>query len=64
MDMPDYKYLCAACGHEWNQFQEAGVIPITECPACKKNRARRLWSPKAHPDTAAENSPSSDDGKG
>jgi putative FmdB family regulatory protein len=40
--MPTYEYKCEACGHKFERFQSIMAGPIKQCPACKKNKARRL----------------------
>ncbi len=40
--MPTYEYKCAACGHAFEQFQSITAEPIKKCPACGKNKVRRL----------------------
>ena len=40
--MPTYEYECAACGHEWEQFQSITASAIRKCPKCGKHKARRL----------------------
>jgi putative FmdB family regulatory protein len=40
--MPTYEYECAACGEKFEKFQSITAKPIRKCPACGKNRAKRL----------------------
>lgn len=40
--MPTYEYACDACGHEFEEFQSIKAEPLKKCPACKKNKLRRL----------------------
>jgi putative FmdB family regulatory protein len=40
--MPTYDYKCDACGHAFEQFQSMSSEPIRKCPACKKNKVKRL----------------------
>ena len=40
--MPTYEYKCEACGHKYERFQSITAEPIKQCPACKKNKAKRL----------------------
>ncbi|MFA6132941.1 MAG: zinc ribbon domain-containing protein [Phycisphaerae bacterium] len=40
--MPTYDYECQACGEKFEQFQSIVALPIRKCPACKKNKVRRL----------------------
>lgn len=39
-----YEYLCTACNHEWEASQPISEAPLTQCPACKKNTAKRQIS--------------------
>lgn len=41
--MPTYDYECDACGHEMELFQSITEDPIKKCPACRKNKLRRLF---------------------
>ena len=40
--MPTYDYQCDACGHTFEEFQSMKDEPLKKCPACKKNKLRRL----------------------
>lgn len=40
--MPTYEYECDDCGHEFELFQSMKEDPIQLCPACGKDKARRL----------------------
>jgi putative FmdB family regulatory protein len=40
--MPTYEYRCDACGFEFEKFQSISAVPIRKCPACGKNRVKRL----------------------
>lgn len=40
--MPTYEYECRGCHHLFELFQTITAKPITRCPKCKKNKARRL----------------------
>jgi putative FmdB family regulatory protein len=40
--MPTYEYKCNACGHKFERFQSIMAGPIKQCPACKKNKVKRL----------------------
>lgn len=40
--MPTYDYECQACGHKFEEFQSIKAPPIKTCPACGKNKVRRL----------------------
>ena len=41
--MPTYEYVCDACGHEFDEIQSFKEEPLKKCPACKKNKLRRLF---------------------
>src|SRR5262245_25396111 len=41
--MPTYDYVCDACGHEFEEFQSFSEEALKKCPACKKNKLRRLF---------------------
>ncbi len=40
--MPTYDYLCDACGHELELIQSMSEAPKRKCPACGKQKLRRL----------------------
>ncbi len=40
--MPTYDYRCEACGHELELFQSISESPRRKCPACGKQRLRRV----------------------
>lgn len=40
--MPTYEYVCDACEHQFEEFQSITADPLKKCPACKKNKLRRL----------------------
>ena len=42
--MPTYEYRCSNCGHQLEEFQNISDEPLTKCPACKKNKLKRLIS--------------------
>ena len=42
--MPTYEYACEACGHKFEEFQSIMAKPVKKCPACKKNKVKRLIS--------------------
>ena len=42
--MPIYEYACAACGHEFEEWQKITDGPIKVCPKCKKRKVERLIS--------------------
>ena len=39
--MPTYDYICAACDHEWEEFQAMSAKPSRKCPECGKLKAKR-----------------------
>ena len=41
--MPTYDYLCDGCGHKFELFQSMTDRVQRKCPACKKNKLRRLF---------------------
>ena len=42
--MPTYEYGCEACGNTWEVEQRITEDPLKDCPACKKQSAKRLIS--------------------
>lgn len=40
--MPTYDYVCDACQHAFEEFQSMTAAPLKKCPACSKNKLRRL----------------------
>lgn len=40
--MPTYGYRCENCGHEFEEFQLITASPLRKCPACGKNKLKRL----------------------
>jgi putative FmdB family regulatory protein len=40
--MPTYEYVCNNCGYEFEQFQSMKAGPLRKCPACSKNKLKRL----------------------
>ena len=40
--MPTYDYLCEACGHEFELFQQMSAAHETTCPECGKESLKRL----------------------
>ncbi|MBN1823023.1 MAG: zinc ribbon domain-containing protein [Endomicrobiales bacterium] len=32
--MPIYEYLCASCGHRFEELQNMGDKPVSVCPQC------------------------------
>ena len=39
--MPTYDYICSACGHAWEEFQQMSDKPLKLCPKCKAKKAQR-----------------------
>jgi putative FmdB family regulatory protein len=39
--MPTYDYVCAACGHAFEQFQEMSAKKLRKCPKCGKSALER-----------------------
>lgn len=39
-----YEYACTACAHEWEAEQSIKDAPLTECPKCHAQTARRQIS--------------------
>jgi putative FmdB family regulatory protein len=42
--MPTYRYRCADCGNEFDQFQKFSEDPLTTCPTCS-GKVRRVIQP-------------------
>lgn len=42
--MPTYEYACSSCQHEWEFEQSIKDAPLTECPTCHQQTARRQIS--------------------
>jgi putative FmdB family regulatory protein len=42
--MPIYEYACAACGHEFEEWQKMSDAPVRTCPKCKKKKVEKLIS--------------------
>jgi putative FmdB family regulatory protein len=40
--MPTYEYTCGNCGHQFEHFQSITASPLRRCPACGKNKLKRL----------------------
>ncbi len=40
--MPKYDYECRSCHHQFELEQSMKDDPISECPACHQNTARRI----------------------
>jgi putative FmdB family regulatory protein len=45
--MPVYEYECAACGHQFEEWQKISDAPVKTCPKCKKKKVERLISQTA-----------------
>lgn len=39
-----YEYLCTACRHAWEAEQSITAAPLTECPRCSRQTAKRQVS--------------------
>ena len=42
--MPLYEFKCKDCGHEFEAFQSIKDDPLTECPNCGNDKAKRQIS--------------------
>ena len=42
--MPTYEYACSACQNEWEFEQSIKDAPLTECPRCHEQTAKRQIS--------------------
>lgn len=42
--MPTYEYACSACQNKWEEIQKISEAPLTNCPKCGKDSAKRLIS--------------------
>jgi putative FmdB family regulatory protein len=40
--VPTYEYRCAACRHEFEEFQSMHEAALKKCPKCKKPKLERL----------------------
>jgi putative FmdB family regulatory protein len=45
--MPIYEYACAACGHQFEEWQKMSDPPVRICPKCKKRKVEKLISQTA-----------------
>ena len=45
--MPLYEYECQACHHRFEQIQRFSDPLVKKCPACGKNRVKKLLSSPA-----------------
>ncbi len=41
--MPTYEYQCAACEHNFDEFQSINDKPLKKCPHCGKSKLRRVF---------------------
>lgn len=39
-----YEYLCSACAHQWEAEQPMSAPPLTTCPSCHAETAKRQVS--------------------
>lgn len=39
--MPTYEYVCGACGHEFEEFQQMSAKTLRKCPECGKPKLER-----------------------
>ena len=42
--MPIYEYACAACGHQFEEWQKMSDKPVRICPKCKAKKVEKLIS--------------------
>ena len=42
--MPTYEYACSNCGNQWEEIQKISENPLTECPKCHEQTAKRQIS--------------------
>lgn len=42
--MPIYEYACAACRHQFEEWQKMSDPPVKVCPKCKARKVERLIS--------------------
>jgi putative FmdB family regulatory protein len=42
--MPTYEYTCTKCEHAWEEDQSISEDPVTQCPECQEETAKRLIS--------------------
>ena len=42
--MPIYEYACAACGHQFEEWQKMSDKPVRVCPKCKAKKVSKLIS--------------------
>jgi len=41
---PTYDYICQKCEHEFEAIQKITEEPLTDCPECGSNKAKRCIS--------------------
>jgi len=39
-----YEYICTACGHAWEAEQKISDAPLSQCPQCEAQTAKRQVS--------------------
>ena len=39
--MPNYDYMCASCGEDFEFFQSMNDVPLTRCPSCEEHTLKR-----------------------
>ena len=42
--MPTYSYRCAACGHDFDQYQSFTDDSLTSCPVCGEPKLRKVFN--------------------
>jgi putative FmdB family regulatory protein len=42
--MPIYEYACAACGHQFEEWQKMSDKPVKTCPKCKAKKVEKQIS--------------------
>ncbi len=42
--MPAYDYACQSCGHRFEVRQSMSDAPISQCPQCQQDTAKRQFS--------------------
>ena len=42
--MPQYKYKCTECNHEFEELQSINDEPITICPKCNGKIGQWCWT--------------------
>jgi putative FmdB family regulatory protein len=41
--VPTYEYVCDACRHAFEEFQQMSEAPLRKCPKCGKRKLKRLF---------------------